>query len=323
MLLELQLNYLLWLQDLRTTSHEYFTLLFFYITSFGEYFIPIMTCAIIYWCIDKKLGALLILNSACSLMINQLLKSMACIARPWVLDNRIKPADIALPHAGGYSFPSGHSALAVACWGAIGLWYKNNKKILFSAIILCLMIAFSRNYLGVHTLQDIIIGLIISFIILIISYKLLNWCETKKNRDFILVLSVSAISIIITIYTYLKSYPTIQDPLNNFISNTEHSKWAALPKLGFVLGSFWGWYFERNFIKFNPQYGNLKTKIIRLIVGFILFIPLTLYAKILLRYCFGKHINSFLYMLVVSLFITLIYPWIITKIKLLKTTSEK
>ena len=315
MFLELQLNYLLWLQNIRTVTNDILTPFFFCITGFGEYLLPILTCAVIYWCIDKKLGALIILNTAFSLMINQLLKSMACLARPWVLDSRIKPVDIALPHAGGYSFPSGHSTLAVACWGSLGLWYRNNKKILYSSIILCLLIAFSRNYLGVHTLQDILIGLLVAVIILIGSYKTLNWCEVKKNRDLIIAITVSIIGALIAAHTYFKSYPIVESTLNSLIPNSEHSKWAGFPKLGFILGSFWGWYIERNFVKFDPKCGNFKTKIIRLIVGLILFIPLILYSGVLLKHCLNKHLGSFLYMLLVSLFITLIYPWIITKIK--------
>ena len=318
MFLELQLKYLLWLQNLRILSHEFYTLLFFYITSLGEYLIPIMTCAAIYWCIDKKLGSLIILNSALSLITTQLLKNFACIARPWILDSRIKPADIALPHAGGYSFPSGHSALAVSCWGSIGLWYKKNKKVLISAIIICLLVAFSRNYLGVHTLQDIIIGLLVATIVLIITYKLLTWCENGKRRDLILALTVSAISTIIIAYTYFKSYPDIYDSAGNIIANTKHSKLSGFPKLGLVFGSFWGWYFERNFIKFDPKLGSTKTKIIRLIIGLGLFTLLTIFFSTLIKQRAYKGAASFAYMLIVGLFITLIYPWIVTKISLLK-----
>ena len=310
MFLELQLNYLLWLQNLRTATDDFFTPLFLEITKCGEYFIPVLACSLIYWCIDKKLGVLIILSSATGLMVNHLLKNIACIYRPWMLDSRIKPVEQALHHAGGYSFPSGHSSLAVSCWGAIGLWYRKHKKILILAVLLCLLVAFSRNYLGVHTPQDIIIGLLTSLITLIIMYKLLNWCEDGKNRDLVLTVIISLISILITVYTYVKSYPIDYDSTGKMLMDINKSKIEALPKLGFVLGAFWGWYVENRFICFDTTTGSIKEKTFRAVIGIILLF-LTIRISLIWKDCYGIAWGGFIFMITTSLFITLIYPWLI------------
>ena len=310
MFLKLQLDYLYWLQNIRETTQNFLTPFFLHATKFGEYMIPILTCSTIYWCINKKLGILMILNTAAALMINQLLKNIACIYRPWMLDSRIKPVEAALRYAGGYSFPSGHSSLALSCWGSLGLWYKENKKIVFSAILICLAVAFSRNYLGVHTLQDIIIGLLTAYITLIAFHRLLKWCEQKEHRDLILAIATTVISLFITIYTSLKGYPTDYDANGLILVAPETHKWESLPKLGLMLGSVWGWYIENNFVKFTPETQSLKEKIICGICGIIPLMLITKYTMPLWKDAYGKDFGGLGFMITVSLFITLIYPWI-------------
>lgn len=314
MFIDLQINYLLWLQELRENTPNLVTDFFLFITGFGEYFLPFSVCAIAYWCANKKLGTLLILNTSAALMLNQFIKSLFCLYRPWMLDNRIVPVTKALRFAGGYSFPSGHSTLAVSCWGSFILWYQKNKKIFYGLGLLCILVAFSRNWLGVHTLQDILIGLLTGIAILIFFYKTLNHIEQKKNGDLILALSISVIGILITLYTYYKNYPL------NLVNNTPliditRSKLEALPKLGLLLGAFWGWYIDRHWIRFNPTTGTLKTKTLRAGIGLIpLFLLMTQTGHLWHHLC-GKGLGGFFYMLTLSLYITVIYPWILTSIK--------
>lgn len=308
MFMNLQLEYLLWLQNLRVAGDDFLTPLFLYITKFGEYLIPILTCAVIYWCVDKKLGIFIILNSAATLMLNHLFKNIACIYRPWMLDSRIKPVEQALRFAGGYSFPSGHVSLAVSCWGSIGLWYRKNIKLLISTVLICILVAFSRNYLGVHTLQDVIIGLISACIMLVLLYKALNWCDQNSKRRLILAVTISLIGILITVYTYFKSYPIDYDSTNNMLMDINRSKTGGIPKLGLLLGAFWGWYIETRFIDFDAKIGNLKTKIIRALIGIVLLFFIMQTALLWKAYC-GAVWGGFGFMITNGLFITLIYPW--------------
>lgn len=67
--------------------------------------------------------------------------------------------------ANGFSFPSGHSAQAVALYGAlawVGTYVATRRwtKVLawVAAVTVALLIGFSRLYLGVHWLSDVIGG---------------------------------------------------------------------------------------------------------------------------------------------------------------------
>lgn len=66
-----------------------------------------------------------------------------------------------------YGWPSGHAQIAVTLWGLIAYELKD-KRATIGAGILIFLIAFSRMYLGVHDLGDVISGLIIGTIILAI-----------------------------------------------------------------------------------------------------------------------------------------------------------
>lgn len=66
-----------------------------------------------------------------------------------------------------YGWPSGHSQIAVTLWGLLAYELKD-KWVSIGAVILIIMIAFSRMYLGVHDLGDVASGLIIGAVILFI-----------------------------------------------------------------------------------------------------------------------------------------------------------
>ena len=66
--------------------------------------------------------------------------------------------DIILPPLSDYSFPSGHTTVAFT--GAVVLWHINH---IFGvgAFLFAVMIAFSRIYLAVHYITDVLAGAMI------------------------------------------------------------------------------------------------------------------------------------------------------------------
>lgn len=83
-----------------------------------------------------------------------------------------------------YSFPSSHAAITVVFFGFLTfiLWQNTNKiwvkyTVLGAMIFLCALIGFTRLYLGVHYLSDVLGGFLIGLIWLAIGIWL-----TKKIK---------------------------------------------------------------------------------------------------------------------------------------------
>ncbi len=93
------------------------------------------------------------------------------------LVNRARPsADIALYAEKLPSFPSAHSALTLALFGFLIylVWRFRSKmslKIIFTIILasIILLIGFSRLYLGVHYLTDVLAGYLVGLLWLLVA----------------------------------------------------------------------------------------------------------------------------------------------------------
>lgn len=180
-------SYLLQLQHLRELSGDILNSFILNLTSLGTSLLTYLLLAAIYWCVDKRSGQLMALNVSIACTLNQFAKNVFKIERPWVQDARIKPVQEALSGAGGYSFPSGHTTRATAVWGALGtsLWRSGLKTVSAVCWLIVISVAFSRNYLGVHTLKDVLAALLAGIALIILAEKVMSWVEKKKNRDLL------------------------------------------------------------------------------------------------------------------------------------------
>lgn len=68
-----------------------------------------------------------------------------------------------------HGFPSGHSSIAIAFWGALAFLFRK-KWIIGLCIALMLLVPLSRIYLGVHFLADVLGGITLGGIILAAFY---------------------------------------------------------------------------------------------------------------------------------------------------------
>ena len=98
------------------------------------------------------------------LLANQFLKITCRVPRPWVRDKNFTIVESARQEASGYSFPSGHTQNIAGTFGAIG---ATSKRRWFSivCIVIIVLVAFSRMYLGVHTPLDVLTSVAISLLL--------------------------------------------------------------------------------------------------------------------------------------------------------------
>ncbi|MDO8636881.1 MAG: phosphatase PAP2 family protein [Dehalococcoidia bacterium] len=126
--------------------------LFRAITFLGTQEAYLLVMPFIMWCIDFRVGVRLIIVLLFSSYLNTDLKDLFQQPRPFQLDPGVKLAD-----ATGYSLPSGHAQSAVVVWGGIAVWL-HATWFWVAAILLIILIGFSRIYLGVHFPTDVLAG---------------------------------------------------------------------------------------------------------------------------------------------------------------------
>ena len=148
------------------------------ITTFGEETVFLVLSLYLLWCVDKYYGYYILSVGFIGTQLNQLLKVIFKIDRPWVRDPSFTTVEGATEAAGGYSFPSGHTQSATGCFGAIARWTKNNILRIVS-ILMILLVAFSRMYLGVHTPADVITSLIIGSVLVFALYPIFR--KAREN----------------------------------------------------------------------------------------------------------------------------------------------
>ncbi len=250
------------LQNFRDATGGVLDGFFELITKLGEASIITILVAAFYWCIDKREGIYLMLTLYYNRVINGFLKITACVYRPWIRDARILPVEGAIADATGYSFPSGHSANATAFFAGLTVKKGRNIIIKIALIVLVLLIGFSRNYLGVHTPQDVIVSIVVAVVLLIAFKFLLDRVDKHPNLDWIVLISGIALCVLLILYAALKSYPVDYNAAGEMIVDPAKMSVDSFKNAGMGLGFIIGWFLERRLIKFSVE-GKWYVRVIR------------------------------------------------------------
>lgn len=131
---------------------------------------------LLFWCVDCGLGARLIILFLLSSYLNVDLKDLFQQPRPFYFDTSVQ-----LAPAEGYGLPSGHAQSAVVVWGSLAAWTRKTW-LRVVAIVLMVLIGFSRVYLGVHFPTDVLAGWTIGALLLIFSMTVQPTIEKRVGE---------------------------------------------------------------------------------------------------------------------------------------------
>lgn len=199
--MSIQLNILQFFQSIRSPILNELFLIF---TISTELPVIILFTAIMYWCVNKKIGQKILFtlvgNIAINTGIKELVKAPRPIGTPGLKSLRTSTAT-------GYSFPSGHTQTGTTFWISLMSIFKINWLYIVGTIMI-LGIGLSRLYLAVHWPIDVLCGWIIGFLFTVILLKMFNKVDKSKNYHILLILLIpfAVVVFLLNSVEYLKMF---------------------------------------------------------------------------------------------------------------------
>ena len=309
----IDIQYLLWLQDLRNATGGIFDELFNALSKFAVDILPFLPF-VIFWGVDKAWGYYFLTAHWSGELLNGLIKLTVCAYRPWIRSDLIEPAGDSKTAATGYSFPSGHTRTATTIYGSIIVWQKDKRRWLaVTCAVLILLTGFSRNYLGVHTPQDVIVGFLESVILLFVIS-----CVSKKvkgNEKLLDILTAAGIVAVIASLAYikLKSYPMDYDATGTLLVDPSKMMNDCFKACGAFTGFLIGSYIERHYIHFEIPEGAKNLPMLVCVGTALAFSWKEYFGPATVIAAFGGHWGNFIARMIMLLFAMCIWPIVIRR----------
>ena len=303
----MDIEYLLGLQNFRQGAGSVFASFFEKMTFLGELNTVLVIMALIYWCVSKQTGTYLMMGWSGNRLVNGFLKVTACAYRPWIRDSRIVPHGNAMTTATGYSFPSGHTMNAVSVFGG-GIVHGKVRifsRVIFAVIVI--LVGFSRNFLGVHTPQDVVVGLACGLLVMWLTYKLMQWIEAHPEKDWVVTVVGGLIACAVAAYAALKPYPADYDAAGKLLVDGAKMANDTFKGCGYSIAFFVGWLLERRVIGFSTEI-SVSQKLTRAAIGVVGFYVFTTIVIPLIKGTVPGAAGAFLQGFIQVFYIAFLFP---------------
>lgn len=259
----MDIEILLWLQGLREAAGPVMETISNIVTELPLSPLTYVVPFLLFWCLDKRAGRFVMICYGISTSLLNIVKVFVCAPRPWIRDSRIQPSEAALEGATGYSFPSGHVQTTGSVYGA-ALWcYRERRWPVVVAVVLVLLVAFTRCYLGVHTPQDVIGGIVVVVVSLWATEWVMKTIEEEKLDARTLLFVALAAIVVMTVVTALKPYPEIEG-----VDATKMVQ-DAYKAYGVSAGIAVGLFLESKYVNFSVDC-SVRDKVIRVVISLVL-----------------------------------------------------
>ena len=315
----MDINILLILQDFRNGAGAFLAEFLSKMTFLGELNTVIVIMAIIYWSVSKDFGAYLLMGWSGNRLVNGVLKVTACAYRPWIRDARIVPYGNTITTATGYSFPSGHTMNAATLYGGGAVRKDVPRALWITLAIIVVLVAFSRNYLGVHTPQDTLVGLLAGMLVMVLTDRLMKWVEAHPGKDILVAGVGVALAVAVAVYAALKPYPADYDAQGKLLVDGAKMANDTFKGIGWCVAFLVGWVLERRFVGFSTDISMLQ-RVTRVTTGLLSYYAVSLIlvpqVKGLLPGAAGTIASCF----VQILYVTFLFPWLVKHLE--KSTDQ-
>ncbi len=249
-------------QSLSNTFLDYIVL---FITEFGGETVFLIIAALLFWTVNKKFAYRLTMFVLLNVMVNAILKNIIRRPRPYQTDSNVVSIG---EETHGYAMPSGHATNGTALAFMLNERYGTYRKWVTPAlVVMVVLIALSRVYLGQHYLTDVLAGIVVTSVVYLVVIKVSPLIKISTER---LVFFASPLLILLLIFVQDKNY---------FVAT------AA------VLGGTLGYYLESKYVGYDVK-APLLTQIMKYVIGIVVALILKEGLKLILPYPEGENILS-------------------------------
>lgn len=290
---------LYWLEGIRNPFLDTF---FSLITHLGSETLFLAIAIIVFWCFSKTKGYYLMTVGFFGTLINQFLKLLCRIPRPWVKDPNFTIVEAAREEATGYSFPSGHTQNAVSVLGCPARSNKNTA-LRIVCILLILLTGLSRMYLGVHTPLDVGVSLVIGTVLVFAIYPIFVKSEEKPVYMYATLGTMALASLLYVLYVEFNTWPADIDP-HNLASGIKNGYLIFGCGIGMIIAYF----LEKKYIRFEVK-AVWWAQILKVVLGLALVLGLKAGLKpVFNAICGGHQIATALRYGTIVLFAACVWP---------------
>jgi membrane-associated phospholipid phosphatase len=151
---------------------------------------------LLYWSIDSVAGLRVGVSFLLGTSLNDFFKLAFHQPRPYWYSTQVK----AYAAESSFGIPSGHSQSAVVVWGTLAAYFKR-QWFWVVAMLVAFLISFSRIFLAVHFVTDVLMGWLLGGLLLYAITRLWgpvsNWLGQKTLSFQLLVALLSSLALLV------------------------------------------------------------------------------------------------------------------------------
>ncbi|MBO7292830.1 MAG: phosphatase PAP2 family protein [Clostridia bacterium] len=252
------------------------------ITHLGGEIVFILVGLVYYWCVNKREGYFVLSVGFLGTLFNQFFKLLFRIPRPWLRDPGFTIVESAREGATGYSFPSGHTQTSVGVFGSVALLTKR-RIIRILCIAACILVPFSRMYLGVHTPLDVGVAAATALLLIFGLYPLMGKLTERRHGMTVFLASTLALSVAFLVFVLVFPFSADLDA-DNYASGLKN----AYKMIGCTAGMLLAYLVDERYLHFETK-AEPVAQILKLLLGLIPLLAIKEGLRVPLSLLFGGY----------------------------------
>jgi len=280
----------------------------------------------LYWCVEAEIGMQLGVVLVFSAALNNFFKMLFHAPRPyWVF-----PLDVdAFSAESSFGLPSGHAQIAAAIWGTLAARLRRPWA-WAAAVVVAGLIGFSRIYLGVHFLSDVLVGWGLGLLFLFLFLRF--WTQTRawffrqsSGAQALIALGISLFFVLLVILIMPASFPQVwQDAAymalgeGDVMPNPIEAD-SILSAAGLMFGLLFGLGWQEKHGGFQVN-GTMKQRAVRYLLGMAGLLLIWKGLGVFTTYddSIFWHVYRYLRYALLGLWVAAGAPWLFARLKLTK-----